>query len=474
MECGTCTENRVDPIYFSISMPVHARGWITEPKLYVLFESPTTRALTLNVFIGDLNGKQISDVYTATIPAGTRFFVRDLGDFIDAQRLAKSIPPGIYTLIVSVMYGSAVIDVSGFVIFLVDTALNITPREDITDVFIVDTWTGLSTRGTKYQPLPADERYTIFVLSRRGDLGRIEVYQGGLPVYDSGYHRYVQVRMKKKFTSLEQLFDYVLSNSYIPLFIAREILREAEAGNKAQLIKALMPYYVSKNVMPGYIGSSVDTAKLEVVDEFLMFFGWFNWDDFAKKLISGLALTGCVVGAGVLSVKSFGTALPVAYALVKGCVSGAVVGSGIGLGVSVVRSFFIENTSPPPTPAPPEPPPPPPPPEEIDYYRQLFEESKATLENLLKLWRDQGRITLVEFETAVQHLVQMKEMYESTLKDMKDYAETIYKQAWNEAWKKGWDEGYTRGREDERKKTLLYTVSAGAGGLVLGVLIGRR
>ncbi|MEM1832261.1 MAG: hypothetical protein QXJ97_12130 [Desulfurococcaceae archaeon] len=65
MTCSTCTESskQIDPIYFSLSVPLHARGWITEPKLYVLFEAPTTRSLTLRLIIADLNGRQVSDEY---------------------------------------------------------------------------------------------------------------------------------------------------------------------------------------------------------------------------------------------------------------------------------------------------------------------------------------------------------------------------------------------------------------------------
>ncbi|MEM4004637.1 MAG: hypothetical protein QXM43_03255 [Desulfurococcaceae archaeon] len=467
--CSTCTEStKADPIYFSISVPVHARGWITEPRLYVLFESPTTSALTLNVTIADLNGKAVSDTYSTTIPAGTRIFTRDLGDFIDAQRTAKNIPAGIYTLIASVYYGTTLIDVVAFTIFLVESTVSITPREDIIDVIVIDKWTGLSARASKYTPIPADDRYLIFVVSRQGNTGRIEVYEGGLLVYDSGYHRYVQVRIKKKFTSIDQMFDYVFSNSYMPVFIAREFLREAGTRSKSELIQALMPYYVSRSVSPGFIGAIADVTNLEITEELVMFFGWFNWDEFASKLITGLAITGCLIGAGVWAIKTFGAGTPLAVVLAKGCLTGAFVGTGIGLGIQVVRSFFVENTTPAPTPPPP--PPPPPPPETINQYKEKFNESAQSLEQLLSQWRNQGRITQEEYETAVKHLSTMKEMYESTIKDLQDYAETIYKDAWN----KGYQEGYTAGKEDERKKTLMYTIGAGVGGLVIGVLIGRR
>ncbi|MEM1831989.1 MAG: hypothetical protein QXJ97_10725 [Desulfurococcaceae archaeon] len=466
MECGSCTENRVN--YFSISMMVHARGIMTEPKLYVLFDKPTSEDLTLSVYIGDLSGRQISDVYTTTIPAGTGLFVRELGDFIDAQRLAKSIPPGIYTIVVLLYRGTTLLDMSGFTMFLVDSVFSISLSEEVTDVIVLDKITGLSTRMSKYHFLPADPRYTVFVVYRRGNLGRLEVYDAGLPTVDTGYHRYVQVRIRKKFTSIDQMIDYVFSNAYMPLAIAREVLREMGTGDKSRLVKALMPYYTVKNTMVGYVGSAVDVENLEVIDEFLMFFGWFNWDDFAKSLISGLAVTGCLVGAGAFSVKTFGAGVPLAVALVKGCITGGFFGAGIGFGLNIVRSYFIENTSPV-TPIP-QPPPPPPPPEEIEEYRQRFEESKAEMESYLTQWKDQGRITLEEYETAMKHLTQMREMYESTIRDLKDYAETIYKKAWED----GYREGYARGQEEERKRILPYLATSGAVGIAIGVLIGRR
>ncbi|MEM4827770.1 MAG: hypothetical protein QXK07_07025 [Desulfurococcaceae archaeon] len=368
----------------------------------------------------------------------------------------------------SIIYERTLIDSVAFTVFLVDSALSITPREDIIDVIVVDKWTGMSVRASKYQPIPADERYLVFVISRQGNTGRIEIYDGGLLVHDTGYHRLVQVRIKKKFTSIDQMFDYVFSNSYMPVFIAREFLRESEVRSKKELIPALMPYYVSKNVSPGYIGSTADTENLEITDEMVMFFGWFNWDEFATKLVSGLAITGCLIGAGVWSIKTFGAGAPLAVVLAKGCLSGTLAGAGIGLGISVVRSFFVENTTPAPTPPPP--PPPPPPPETINQYKEKFNESKRALEELLKLWRDQNRITQAEYETAIEHLSTMKEMYESTIKDMQDYAETIYKDAWN----KGYQEGYNRGRDEERKKMIPYLATSGAVGLVIGVMIGRR
>lgn len=466
--CSTCTERtKADPIYFSLSVPVHAQGWITEPRLYVFFDSPTTRSLTLRVVIADLNGKPVSDEYSTTIPAGTQVFTRDLGDFIDAQRTAKSISPGIYTLIASVYDGTTLVDLVAFTIFIVNATVSITPREDIIDVIVVDKWTGLSARASKYQPIPADERHLVFVISRQGNTGRIELYDGGLLVHDTGYHRLVQVRIKKKFTSIDQMFDYVFSNSYMPPAIAREFLREAGTRSKSELIQALMPYYVSKSISPGFIGAIADVTNLEITEELLMFFGWFNWDEFATKLVSGLAIGGCLIGAGILAVKTFGAGVPLAIILAKGCLTGALVGAGIGLGIQVVRSFFVENTTPP---TPPEAPPPPPPPETINQYKEKFNESTQSLEQLLSQWRNQGRITQEEYETAMNHLNTIKTMYESTIKDMQDYAETIYKDAWN----KGYQEGYNRGRDEERKKMIPYAIGSGAVGLIVGVLVGRR
>ncbi len=473
MACGTCAENKqTDPIYFSISVPIHARGWITEPKLYVLFESPITSALTLRVVIADLNGRQVSDEYVTTIPAGTRIFQRDLGDFIDAQRTAKNIAPGIYTLLASVYYGTTLLDVIAFTIFLVNATVSITPREDIVDVFVIDKWTGLSTRGSKYHPLPADDRYIVFVVSRNGNTGRIEVYDAGLPVYDTGYHRYVQVRIKRKFTSTAQMFDYVFSNSYMPIFVAREFLREAEVRSKKEIIPALMPYYVSRSITPGYIGAIADVENLEITEELLMFFGWFDWGAIFDNFMAKLGIIGCLIGTGGAIIATKGAATPIAHMMAKGCLAGGSLGAGIGAFIETVKSYFIKDTTPPP-PSPPPPPPPPPPPD-IKPYRDAFDESKTALEQMLTSWRDQGRITQAEYETAMMHLATMKEMYEATIKDLYDYAETIYEKAWNEAWNKGYQEGYSRGRDEERKKMIPYVVGAGGVGLVIGVLMGRR
>ncbi|MEM1831907.1 MAG: hypothetical protein QXJ97_10305, partial [Desulfurococcaceae archaeon] len=373
-----CSENRVDPIYFSLSVPLHARGWITEPKLYVLFESPITSALTLRVVIADLNGRQVSDEYVTTIPAGTRIFQRDLGDFIDAQRTAKNIAPGIYTLLASVYYGTTLLDVIAFTIFLVNSTVSITPREDIIDVIVIDKWTGLSVRASKFHPIPADERHLVFVVSRQGNTGRIEVYDGGLLVYDSGYHRYVQVRIKRKFTSILQMFDYVFSNSYMPIFIAREFLREAETRPREQLIPALMPYYISRSVMPGYIGAIADVENLEITEEFLMFFGWFDWGAIFDNWMTKLGIVGCLIGTGGAVIATKGAALPVAHVIAKGCFAGGSIGAGIGAFIETVKSYFIKDTTPPP-PTPPPPPPPPPPPD-IKPYQEEFDKSAKSLE----------------------------------------------------------------------------------------------
>ncbi|MEM4977130.1 MAG: hypothetical protein QXT64_07395, partial [Desulfurococcaceae archaeon] len=423
--------------------------------------------------IGDLNGNPVSDTYSTIIPAGTRVFQRDdLGDFIDAQRTAKNIPAGIYTLIASIYDGTTLIDVVAFTIFLVDTALSITPREDIIDVIVIDKWTGLSARASKYTPIPADDRHLVFVISRLGNSGRIEIYERGLLTYDSGYHRYVQMRIKRKFTSTEQMFDYVFSNSYMPPAIAREFLREAETRSKSELIPALMPYYVSRSVMPSYIGAIADVENLEITEEFLMFFGWFDWKAIADNLIVKLGIAGCLIGAGALAIASKGAATPIAYTMAKGCLAGGTIGAGIGYLIETVKSYFIKDTTPPP-PSPPPPPPPPPPPD-IEPYRDAFDKSKTALEEMLTTWRDQGRITQEEYETAMKHLNTMKEMYEATINDLYDYSETIYEKAWSEAWNKGYQEGYSRGRDEERRKLVPYALGSGAVGLVIGVLMGRR
>ncbi|MEM4266823.1 MAG: hypothetical protein QW404_02090, partial [Candidatus Nanoarchaeia archaeon] len=58
-----------------------------------------------------------------------------------------------------------------------------------------------------------------------------------------------------------------------PPAIAREFLREAGTRSKSELIQALMPYYVSKSISPGFIGAIADVTNLEITEELLMFFG---------------------------------------------------------------------------------------------------------------------------------------------------------------------------------------------------------
>jgi hypothetical protein len=433
-----------------LSVNVWAKGWLTEPKLVLLFDPPTAEARTLSYALYDPNGVQVTDTATTTIPAGTSEFEVVLGDYLDAQQTAKGYSAGLYFIIAKIVETN---EVFALPLIVTISTLTFTPPEPeyLTSYSVIDTVTGAYLYLPKtLQVLPTDPRFMVFLHYHRGNKGRlIGIDEFGNITFDTGYHQLAYITLTLKFDSTHSMLMHMLSHSYgLTKRVALEVLKAVQAGRIEEALKLLRPFY-SITFTGRVLTVEFDTVNYEIKLKTSVFLGQWDW----AKIFSwgtigcGLAVAGAVVATAVTA--GIGA---VSMPLVAGaCLAGGAVGAGL----AVVTSASSDQ-----------------PQTVINYYNIVHEEAEKAKEtnktyyneavSVLSTWLEQGKITQDDFNEMKRVLDSWKASMDSAIDDIVNVAKKAIDEAYNEGYKKGVEE------------SKMWILGAGLGGLVLGFMLGRR
>jgi hypothetical protein len=222
--------------YLSINM--WAKGWLTEPKLIIIFDPPTPEVRTLSYALFDANGVQVTDTATTAIQAGTSEFEVVLGDYLDAQQTAKGFGSGLYFIIAKIVETN---EVFALPLIVTISTLVFTPPEPeyLTSYSVIDTVTGAYLYLPKtLEVLPTDPRFLLFAHYHKGNKGRlVGIDQYGNITFDTGYHQLAYVTLTLKFDSAKDMLMHMLSHSYG--LTRRAMLEVLKAINEGKLKRRL-------------------------------------------------------------------------------------------------------------------------------------------------------------------------------------------------------------------------------------------
>jgi len=440
------------PTVAYLSRNLWAKGELTEPKLIIIFDPPTTAQYTVTYSLLDSNGFPVTDQATSIIPKGTSKFVRELGDYLNAQQTAKGFGSGVYFLIVKINETSEVWTLPLIVTIGYIEPPSLSDMDYLQYYTVIDLVTGAYFNLPKTIPvLPSDPRFRVYAYFHREKKGRlIGISEIGTVTFDTGYHQLALITVTLKFSSVHDMLYHILSHSYgLTDNVALRVLEAVNMGEVQEALKLLRPFYMF-TFIGRTIGVEFDTKNNEIKIKSQVYLGQWDW----SKIISWGAIGCGVTVAGAMLV----TALTAGVGAISfPLIAGACIGGGaLGVGVAVVTSTSSDQ------------------PREkiIEYHRkieQIVNDTKAKNEQyykesteLLDQWFQQGKITQEDYNKMKKILDDWKTQFDASLDDML----VVSRDSINAS--------YEEGKKEGREESKYWIIGAGVGGFALGVLLGRR
>jgi len=437
-----------------LSKHIWVKGWITEPKLNLVFSPATSGSLNLVLALHDYNGVKVTDEYSITIPSGTTSKTIELGDYLNAQQNLKGFGSGVYVILAKIMETNEV-----FALPLV-TSLGAIYPPSIPDSQYLQYYTVFDTVVGAYYNLPptidtipSDPKFLVYAYLHKGNKGRlIGLDEYGNIVFDTGYHQLAFITLTLKFNSTKDMIIHMLAHSYgLTRNVILNVLDAINRGDYYTALTLLRPFYMI-TFMGRMITVEFDTMNYEIKVKTQVYLGQWDWSK-----ILGWGAIGCGVGiiaTAVITGVTAGVGSITAPLLLAGCVGGGVIGMGVG----VLQSASSDK------------------PETVVVYQQRVEkegeEAKQTNQQyyssaseLLNAWLQQGKITQDDYNQMINILNSWKAGMDSAIDDIVNLAKTGIE----EAYKNGYDAGYKKGVDESK----TWIIGAGIGGFILGMAVGK-
>jgi len=425
-----------------LDVNIWVSGWLSQPNLIIIYQPAPTADKTINYALTDSNGVTVTDTGTATLTAGSTRISINLGDFINAQRQLYSFGVGLYFVYVRIVEDDAVFALP---IFISDVSVGDPPtgRTDLDHFLIIDKVTGFMIKLPRtVTAIPVDDRYFVFAYYHKEGLGRIVHFDATGTKFDTGYHKYVKMRVVLSFNSIDDLIYHMLQRSWgIPDAVAERVLAELNAGNYSEVFRLLRPFYSFV-----WIGKTLklefDDVNYNIIATVYTYLGQIDWGK-----VFGWGLLGCglaMAGAIAFTVATAGVGATISLPLVAGA---CIAGGAIGAGVAIVTSSDSGGN-----------------PVVVEEARQTADEGKQLNKTyhdqaveVLDNWLNQGKITQDDYN-------EMKLIIDKWYADMNLTIDELVKDV---------ETAYNAGKEEGRDEAKWWIVGAGVGGLVIGSLLPR-
>jgi uncharacterized membrane protein len=429
-------------------------GWLTDPRLYIVRKGPATSDETIQYVVADANGYPVTDAATTTFPASAAVKEIPLGDYLDAQVRAKNLPAGFYFVVVT----NVTRKYAWALPLIISRSAISTPRLDFDKlqyftIFYKVLGTYINVPKT-VSHLPADEVFEIWGYYKDGAKGRLVKFDSfGMPVLDTGYHQLVILQLEIKFSSVRDMLYHMLAHSYgLTATVVQRLLEAIDAGDYATALDLLKPFYtitwIGRVIDYDFV---VDDAKKDyrIIVRSSAFLGEWDW----RKVIGWGAL-GCAVGiviAMVVVALTAGAASLTLPWVIGGCLAGGA--AGVYFATQASASTDKPSTL-------------------IYYYDQMDnlrlgakmknKQNYDKAKGLLDTWLKQGKISQDDYNQMMQILDNWKTTMDQAIDEIVDSAKKAIESAYGDGYKKGVSE------------SKMWIIGAGVGGLVVGVLLGRR
>jgi len=438
-----------NPPYAILNYNIWIDGWLSDPVLHVY--TPVDDTVVIQLLDDSFNA--VSDTLSQSVTAGRTDIT--LGDFLDAQQSTYGFGDGYYVLAVKFQSQNVVLTLPIFI-----AMAGVTPLNDdgyLHTIYLLDKHTGIGIKlPASMNVVPSSDRYLYFLYYYKDGKGRlVTVDKTMVKQYDTGYHKYVVMKFRLRFDSLEAMLYFMLSKAFnIPNNVFDSIYDAIASGDTDSAVKLLTPF-VSIGIPDLVLSVDVDTDNYEIVIKARAYLGWFEWfDNFARGFV-----IGCAAGAaGGALIGSIVPGLGTATGAIVGCLAG---GAALGyIEVSKSGTSPLDTSDPEITAVVP--------PDrsqewqhELEVNKQKNQEHYDNAVSVLDDWKSQGKITQDDYDRMKQILDQWKATVDEVLDEY--YNELI------QAWKDGYNNGYSKGKQ----VSWLDRLISGATGAVVGYIIGK-
>jgi len=434
--------------YFTLNNKMWIRGWLSEPVIYYYADADKT----ITIKLVDPNGNYVTNAtdtpISLTYNAVQGVNEINIGDWLDANK--DYFTDGIYAL--EIDNGST----KFYIAIIVSSAGSSIPvpsdeQQYIKKIIVYDKVLGISIElPPNASTIPYINRYMTLIYLHNDDkgIGRIRIY-GYDEDMDTGWARRGIWRLSLSFNSLNDLITFLASHTYPRNYdsetlsaIVKIISNYPELAPDILGLYGIMPLFGRSNILGYNVTVDTDNNIYRIDMDIYARIGDL-WSDIWGAI--GSACAGAAAGAAV------GSIVPV-----LGTATGAVVGGLAGLAIFALNKYFsttsttttdeekgaVTNTAE----------------EGKRRVTKIYNDALADLENL----HNAGEIT----DNAYNILkADLEALYTTSIKAIDEVAEEAVKKI-DEAYNKG----YNKGVSDSK----IWIVGAGAGGLALGFLLGKR
>jgi uncharacterized membrane protein len=443
------------PTLAYLSRNMWARGELTEPKLVVVFPKPTESYLTLRFYLADYNGVRVTDIYTRTIPADVTQVVVELGDYLDAQQRAKGFGSGVYVLVVEIVENNEVFILPLMVTLGYVSLPELPDREHLRYFTVLDRVLGVYFNiPPVLDYIPSDPRFMVFAYFHRGNKGRLIKFNFlGDVELDTGYHQLALITLTLRFSSVREMLTHMLAHCYgVRPAVAQGVLEAIDRGDYRTALDLLRPFYMV-TFLGRMLTAEFDTEKYEIRIKSQVFLGQWDWDRIIRWGAIGCGIA--VIAVAAVTAVTAGVGAITAPLVLGSCIAGGAVGAYLAVESSassdrpdtvIIYIYKIRD--------------------EGEKAKRQNEEYYSRAKGVLDRWLAEGKITAEDYNLMITALDDWKSGMDAAIDDIVGVGEAAVK----EAYRSGYSDGYRKGVSESR----TWIIGAGVGGLLVGLLLGRR
>jgi ElaB/YqjD/DUF883 family membrane-anchored ribosome-binding protein len=290
----------------------------------------------------------------------------------------------------------------------------------------------------------------VYAYLHKENKGRLLcISETGSIIFDTGYHQLAFITLTLKFNSTKEMLTHMLAHSYgLTASVVLNAMDAINRGDYGTALRLLRPYYMI-TFLGRMITAEFDTASYEIRIKTQVYLGQWDWGKIFSWGAIGCGVT--VLGVAVVTAVTAGVGAITAPLVAGACLAGGALGAGLAVMTSTSSDkpetiiIYVNTVR-----------------EEGEKAKQQNQQYYSDAKDILDKWLSEGKITREDYNQMMSVLSTWKSAMDSAIDDIVKLSEEMIKKAYEDGYKKGVSESKT------------WIIGAGAGGLLLGFLLGRR
>jgi len=401
-------------------------GNATDPHIYIYSDESTN----ITIELLHVDGSSIASI-TQSLNTGINDIL--LGDFLNEQISDE----GFYIVKIGKAY---------FVIIAVNTGISGIDKTNLKKALVYDKTNGLVAELPPNSPnYPYTDRYLtlLYYHDEKTAKGKLTIIDG-TNITETDWARYTILQVQYKFNSITDMLYWLYAHAWSLNKDKVEAIGKLITKSKIDTVKVLGLYGVTMG-LGTMLDYKVDTVNLTITVKLFVPLG-FGWSTVKKALRyagAGAIAIGGIVGGALIAVSTGGV----------GTIAGAALaGASIGVAYSIIasgdkpddsnfRSTFTSTYK-----------------EGVNNVNNQYNTTLGTLD----YYHARGEISDEAYNALKTEITELRNIALEAMEDL--YNMGI----------KGYEDGYRDGYNKAKSEAWKWVAGAGAGGLLAGILVGKK